>query len=552
MNLRGFALTAAVVNVLLLACAGGDANSVEHVTYTDATHGYSIAHPLGWSIDDTDPPSVVIFDPDDPVTRVQIMAFAAPLNLAVDELWVLAQGGLAAAPFEETSFTNVAEVPGALGLREKKAVWSATLSDHQVKGDLLVLAVGNSSFIITTTTREESYESSAPEFQSMLNSFRDSLGAKAGVFGTSTPADESPTEGPTATPTLTATLRPTPSAPAPTRTPVPPETVIVLRDENLEAAVRLALGKGPGEEIRAKDMEPLLELKLSRAKIANLTGIEHAVNLTAIDFRRNDISDISPLANLINLTNVDLASNDISDLSPLTSLTNLTNLSLSSNDIIDISPLANLTNLTNLSLGSNDLSDISPLASLTNLTNLDLGFNDIIDLSPLVSLTNLTNLDLEGNEITDISPLANLTNLTSLDVKAFLVAEVPRARNQPRNQITDISPLANLTNLTNLDLKGNQITDISPLANLTSLTWLDFKGNQITDISPLANLTNLTRLNLISNQIGDVSPLVENVGLGEGDKVWLQDNRLDLSEGSEDVANIRQLEGRGVVTVVTD
>jgi len=40
---------------------------------------------------------------------------------------------------------------------------------------------------------------------------------------------------------------------------------------------------------------------------------------------------------------------------------------------------------------------------------------------------------------------------------------------------------------------------------------------------------------------------VENSGLGEGDTVWLENNNLDLSEGSEDLESIRQLEGRGVV-----
>ena len=115
------------------------------------------------------------------------------------------------------------------------------------------------------------------------------------------------------------------------------------------------------------------------------------------------------------------------------------------------------------------------------------------------------------------------------------------------NQISDISPLQNLTSLTWLRLWVNQITDISPLQNLTSLTELHLGNNQISDISPLENLTSLTRLELEKNQISDISPLVENSGLGEGDVVGLEKNNLDLSEGSEDLENIRQLEGRGVV-----
>jgi len=40
---------------------------------------------------------------------------------------------------------------------------------------------------------------------------------------------------------------------------------------------------------------------------------------------------------------------------------------------------------------------------------------------------------------------------------------------------------------------------------------------------------------------------VENSGLGAGDQVWIEENDLDLSEGSDDMVNIRTLEDRGVI-----
>ena len=134
---------------------------------------------------------------------------------------------------------------------------------------------------------------------------------------------------------------------------------------------------------------------------------------------------------------------------------------------------------------------------------------------------------------TKLSGIEYCTNLTWLDLT--------------NSQTNDISPLASLTNLTVLNLHDNPISDISPLASLTNLTWLSVRNNQISDISPLASLTNLTWLSLRNNQISDISPLVENSGLGEGDYVLLKYNNLDLSEGSEDMENIRQLEGRGVL-----
>ena len=84
------------------------------------------------------------------------------------------------------------------------------------------------------------------------------------------------------------------------------------------------------------------------------------------------------------------------------------------------------------------------------------------------------------------------------------------------------------------------------MENLINLATITLNYNQISDISPLKNLTSLTDPSLCGNQISDISPLVENDGLGEGDIVYLGDNRLDLSEGSEDMKNIRTLEERGV------
>ena len=89
--------------------------------------------------------------------------------------------------------------------------------------------------------------------------------------------------------------------------------------------------------------------------------------------------------------------------------------------------------------------------------------------------------------------------------------------------------------------------DLQPLKDLTNLIELNLWFNQISDISPLENLTSLTWLKLDKNQISDISLLLENSGLGEGDEVYLEDNNLDLGEGSDDMENIKALEDRGVV-----
>ncbi len=112
--------------------------------------------------------------------------------------------------------------------------------------------------------------------------------------------------------------------------------------------------------------------------------------------------------------------------------------------------------------------------------------------------------------------------------------------------IADLSGIEHCPNLSKLDLAYNYLTDLSPLAALVNLTTLDLSRNQIGDVSPLASLVNLERLSLDRNQISDIAPLLGNSSLGEGDQVDLKNNNLDLSKNSENMADIRQLEGRAV------
>jgi internalin A len=188
-----------------------------------------------------------------------------------------------------------------------------------------------------------------------------------------------------------------------------------------------------------------------------------------------------------------------------------------------------LEGLTELHASEKDIADLTGLEYCTNLEGLYLRDNQISDISPLSGLTSLWCLDLDENQISDISPLSSLTNLEVLCLW--------------NNQISDISPLSGLTNLRWLDLGDNQITDISPLSGLTNLEELDLGCNQISDISPLSGLTNLKSLDLGWNQISDIKPLVDNVGLSDGDWVYLYDN--PLSDTSIEVY-IPLLEERGV------
>ena len=132
-------------------------------------------------------------------------------------------------------------------------------------------------------------------------------------------------------------------------------------DVNLANKVREALNLPAGAAIPKAQLATLTSLYAAAQGIHDITGLEHATQLTELDLRYQEIIDISPLAGLTNLTRLELRGNKIIDISPLAGLTNLTRLDLGRNNITDISPLAGLTNLTSLWLGGNPITDASPL-----------------------------------------------------------------------------------------------------------------------------------------------------------------------------------------------
>ena len=84
-----------------------------------------------------------------------------------------------------------------------------------------------------------------------------------------------------------------------------------------------------------------------------------------------------------------------------------------------------------------------------------------------------------------------------------------------------------MATLTHLNAENAAINDLTGLETATNLQHLNLIGNAITDISPLTGLTNLKVLRLEGNAISDLSPLVANMGLGNGDKVVVDDNPLN-------------------------
>ena len=339
------------------------------------------------------------------------------------------------------------------------------------------------------------------------------------------------------------------------------EAAADIPDSNLRAAIETALGKAEGTPITPSEMATLTHLEAKNANISDLTGLEHATNLTTLNLygdrvegrliNSNSVSDISPVAGLTNLTSLDLGYNSISDISLVAGLTHLTYLGLWGNNISDISPVVGLTDLTRLLLENNNISDISPVADLTQLDLLYLGGNSITDISPVAGLTKLTNLDLSGNNISDISPVAGLTNLINLGLGKNSIKDLSPLTDLTEltglyigiNPASDLSPLAGLTNLEHLFLDANGISNLSPLAGLTKLIRLALNGNSISDLSALRGLTNLSWMRLAENKISDLSPLVANTGLGSEDEINVKGNPLSYLSIH---THIPTLQNRGV------
>ena len=183
----------------------------------------------------------------------------------------------------------------------------------------------------------------------------------------------------------------------------PVQAEVSIPDANLAAVIRETLELPPGAAITANAMRKLTRLSAAGRGIADLTGLEYAVNLTGLNLAGGWIDN-------------EWHRNPISNVLPLASLTNLEWLYLSYTGVSDVSALAPLTNLRKLTLRVTGVSDVSALASLTNLETLNLNDTAVSDVSALARLTNLETLDLQSTYVSDIAALARLTNLEELDL----------------------------------------------------------------------------------------------------------------------------------------
>lgn len=259
------------------------------------------------------------------------------------------------------------------------------------------------------------------------------------------------------------------------------------------------------------DMLGLTFLSIGSGDIANLAGLECAVNLQRLEITHNRLSDISPLAGLDNLQTLILNNNRIGDISDLSGLTKLRYLDLHDNQgLSDISAVSGLVNLQSLILRCNQIGNASAASNLVELETLDLRSNDLSDISALSGLPNLRTLDASINSISAIPAGFDLPAIETLNLADNQISVLSGSfgldslgtLDLSNNDIESVSDLSGLSSLTTLDLANNNISTISGLSSLSTLRDLDLHMNRITDISPLLSLTSLTALQLQSNPLG--------------------------------------------------
>ena len=312
-----------------------------------------------------------------------------------------------------------------------------------------------------------------------------------------------------------------PEARAATTLAAAPEAAVAIPDANLRADIRETLALAADADITQGHLAKLTQVFSFRGGVADLAGLEYAVNLEQLGLSDNEISDVSALSGLGSLSVLDLQRNHISNISPLVELDSLYALYLSGNDITDLSALSGLRSLATLHLADNGITHIAPLEGIASLAELILADNDIADISPLAELASLGELDLAGNRIEDISALARLTALQSLSLSGNAVADVSAlaglrsldALYLAGNAIEDLTALNGLAALVVLHLADNELSDISALAPLASLWVLDLSANAISDIAALAELSALVDVNLADNAVSDISALSELASL---------------------------------------
>ncbi len=91
------------------------------------------------------------------------------------------------------------------------------------------------------------------------------------------------------------------------------QSAVLVPDPRLRAAINAALGRPAMSSLDRSELLRLIELLAAERDIADLTGLEWALNLQSADLRNNNITSTAPIDGLTQLTSLQLDGNPVAD-----------------------------------------------------------------------------------------------------------------------------------------------------------------------------------------------------------------------------------------------
>lgn len=349
---------------------------------------------------------------------------------------------------------------------------------------------------------------------------------------------------------------------------------VEIPDHRLLAQIRIILDIDDETDITPEMMLEITELNLNASddfsgdisEIANLTGIEYALNLEYFRISYTAVTDLSPVSDLEKIEYFRINNTAITDISPIANYTNLTYFNANTvTGLTDISPLLgndslHTTILRDVPMGNEGLETIRTFPIIHRINIRDTGVTDISPLREMMENGALLDstpgaqevnggarLDFRGLSIEDWSPIAPyvdqinridgmpenaIVNFPDLNLEDFIKAYLGVDSTDELTtlyltgldtlNVAGILPISDLTgleyasNIRYLRFGGTSVTDLTPIADLQKVEYLRLNNTDVTDISPIANYTTLKYFNAnTTTGITDISPLAGNDGLQE-------------------------------------
>ncbi|MFD2969092.1 leucine-rich repeat domain-containing protein [Sphingobacterium bambusae] len=192
--------------------------------------------------------------------------------------------------------------------------------------------------------------------------------------------------------------------------------------EQLELATTAKITRGDLKKLSSLNIRTAIERRQTLANVSSLKGLEHATELTLLDFGNTKVNDLTPIAGLTKVTYLRMNETPVTDLSPVADYTTLTYFNANqAGSITDIAALDKNVNIEQIILRGNAIGDkmmttIAKFGKLSRLNIRSTGVTNITVLGEMMAKGALlkttpgyvetdAELDLRGNNITDFSPI---------------------------------------------------------------------------------------------------------------------------------------------------